>query len=173
MYRICVKNLNFNIGRITVFCTDDSIIRLIFENGNWEAAAFALQKYCGKPEYVQNTEAADQCITELTEYFIGKRREFSIKTEPYGTDYEKKIWAALQTVPYGKTISYSQLAEKAGVKGARAVGNAVGRNPIPILIPCHRIIRSNGELGGFSPGLAYKIKLLSLEGAEIPCSLSD
>ncbi|MEW6586309.1 MAG: methylated-DNA--[protein]-cysteine S-methyltransferase [Nitrospirota bacterium] len=102
---------------------------------------------------------------ELREYFEHGRHEF---TQPItlvkGTDFEKKVWLALKEIPYGETRTYKWLSEKIGKSGSfRAVGQALGRNPIPIILPCHRIIESNGSLGGYSAGVDIKRRLLDIE----------
>ena len=101
----------------------------------------------------------------LDRYFSGKSFSFDLPLAPLGTEFELKIWKALASVPWGKTISYSGLAHASGnPKAARAAGSACGRNPIPIIIPCHRIIRKDGNLGGYTGGLSIKETLLGLEG---------
>lgn len=100
---------------------------------------------------------------ELKEYFAGERREFTIPLSPAGTPFQQKVWQTLLTVPYGETISYGEEARRMGSKCARAVGSANGRNPICILIPCHRIIKSDGTIGGYTGGLDMKEFLLKLE----------
>ncbi|MBI5100899.1 MAG: methylated-DNA--[protein]-cysteine S-methyltransferase [Nitrospirae bacterium] len=102
---------------------------------------------------------------ELAEYFGNKRRCFSIRTAFLeGTEFEKKVWNALREIPYGETRTYKWLAEKIGLpKAARAVGNALGKNPVPIIFPCHRIIESDGKLGGYTPGTDIKRRLLGIE----------
>jgi methylated-DNA-[protein]-cysteine S-methyltransferase len=106
-----------------------------------------------------------QLRQELTEYFEGKRRAFSVKLAPEGTDFQKAAWKALTKVPYGQTRTYGEQAASIGnPKAVRAVGAANGRNPIGIVIPCHRVIGSNGTLTGYAGGLAKKEFLLKLEG---------
>jgi methylated-DNA-[protein]-cysteine S-methyltransferase len=101
---------------------------------------------------------------ELTEYFAGTRQSFDLPLCPSGTAFQQRIWQVLQTIPYGTTISYQQEAEAAGSPHAcRAAGGANGANPIVILIPCHRVIRADGSLGGYSAGLQRKAFLLQLE----------
>jgi len=101
---------------------------------------------------------------ELSEYFAGKRRTFSVALAPKGTDFQKKIWAELCKIPYGETRTYGQIAAATGnPKASRAVGMANHNNPIMILIPCHRVIGSNGKLTGYAGGLWMKEKLLRLE----------
>lgn len=108
-----------------------------------------------------------QAVSELEEYFSGKRESFDIAIQPHGTPFQLSVWSALSQVPYGKVVTYGQLAAAIGKPTAcRAVANAVGKNPLLILLPCHRVVASNG-LGGFSAGLSVKRRLLTLEGVEI------
>ena len=105
-----------------------------------------------------------QAESELEEYFQGRRREFPVPLEPLGTEFQMRVWKKLQAIPYGKTISYKELAcEVQNSKASRAVGTANGRNPLSIVIPCHRVISSDGTLGGYAGGLPIKEHLLSLE----------
>jgi methylated-DNA-[protein]-cysteine S-methyltransferase len=106
---------------------------------------------------------------QLREYFDGKRREFDLPLEPRGTEFQKKVWMALREIPFGETRSYGQIARRIGMPSAsRAVGAANGRNPIPIIVPCHRVIGANGTLTGFGGGLENKALLLKLEGVRVP-----
>jgi methylated-DNA-[protein]-cysteine S-methyltransferase len=108
----------------------------------------------------------EDVIVQLQDYFAGKRQTFTLALEPHGTPFQREVWAALQTIPYGKTISYGQLAQQIGKPNSvRAVGAANGQNPLPIVVPCHRVIGSNGSLTGYAGGLAVKRFLLNLEGA--------
>lgn len=103
---------------------------------------------------------------QLREYFDGKRQSFELDLAPHGTEFQTTVWRLLSTIPYGATWSYRQLAEHAGnVKAVRAVGLANGRNPLPIVVPCHRVIGSDGGLTGFGGGLDAKRCLLQIEGA--------
>lgn len=105
---------------------------------------------------------------ELISYFDGNLENFSIKLDPAGTDFQKSVWSELLNIPYGKTICYQELAYKIGKpKACRAVGNANGKNPIPIIIPCHRVIAKNGGLGGYSSGLDIKKVLLGIEDIKL------
>ena len=107
---------------------------------------------------------------ELDEYSRGDRRHFTVPLDlEEVTDFEFNVYEQLLQVPYGETVSYGELAKRVGrPKGARAVGQAVGRNPICIIIPCHRVIASNGSIGGFGGGIALKRKLLGIEGVVVP-----
>ena len=108
-------------------------------------------------------------FNQLKEYFDGTRKKFDVPLDVEGTEFQKRVWKGLQKIPYGKTISYKTLSEKLGdVKAVRAVGKANGQNPIAIIIPCHRVIGSDGSLVGYASGLAIKEKLLHLEGALNP-----
>ena len=106
---------------------------------------------------------------QLQEYFDGERREFDLPLAPQGTLFQRQVWLALADIPYGSTISYAQLAMRVGRPAAmRAVGAANGRNPLPIVLPCHRVIGADGSLTGFGGGLPTKRFLLQLEGAIPP-----
>ena len=107
-------------------------------------------------------------IRQLEEYFDGKRKEFDLPLILEGTEFQLLVWRNLQKIPYGETVSYGQLARRIGSpEAARAVGLANGSNPIPIIIPCHRVIGSNGDLTGFGGGLPVKKKLLALESRQL------
>ena len=107
--------------------------------------------------------------SQLLEYFEGKRRSFELQLAPSGTDFQLAVLAALQTIPCGETRSYLDIAQQIGrPKAVRAVGAANGRNPLPIVIPCHRVIGADGSLTGFGGGLEAKRFLLELEGVTIP-----
>lgn len=108
----------------------------------------------------------DHAKKQLDEYFQRKRRTFDLRFQPFGTPFELQIWRRLCEIQYGRTVSYGTIATEFGlINGARAVGRANGANPIPIVIPCHRVIGSNGELVGFGGGLPLKRSLLELEDA--------
>lgn len=107
-------------------------------------------------------------ILEFTEYFAGKRSIFTIPLVPKGTDFQKTVWQELVKIPYGTVISYKELAAKiSNPKAMRAVGSANGKNPLPIIIPCHRVIQGDQTLGGYSGGLKVKMQLLTLEGLSL------
>ncbi len=109
-----------------------------------------------------------ETVRQLEAYFNGSLRQFDLPLEPEGTSFQQKVWAALLTVPYGTTASYLDIAKAIGnPKAVRAVGMANGRNPIPIVIPCHRIIGSDGRLVGYSAGIERKIWLLKHEGLSV------
>ena len=109
-------------------------------------------------------ECLQECVQQLQEYFEGRRRTFSLRLRPAGTEFQKRVWQALRAIPFGRTASYQDIATEVGnPKAVRAVGLANGRNPIPIVIPCHRVIGKNGALVGFGGGLWRKEFLLQHE----------
>jgi methylated-DNA-[protein]-cysteine S-methyltransferase len=114
---------------------------------------------------MKKNEETEAVKRELTEYFEEGRREFTCGTSFLeGTDFEREVWNALRDVPYGETRTYKWMAEQVGKPHAfRATGNALGKNPIPIIFPCHRIIESDGSIGGYSSGIDIKRRLLKIE----------
>lgn len=113
----------------------------------------------------ESEEALRPYRKQLDEYFLGNRREFTCPLDLSGTEFQKRCWDALRKIPYGKTCSYADLAKEVGSPRAfRAVGQANHNNPVPIIVPCHRVIGSNGTLTGYGGGLSIKEKLLELEG---------
>lgn len=132
----------------------------------------------GRPSIPENWVEADGSgeaartvmltVTQLREYFEGARRDFQIPLAPRGTGFQQSVWRALQAIPYGQLTSYGVIAHRIGLpQSSRAVGAANGANPIPIVIPCHRVIGSSGALTGYGGGLDIKEKLLRLEGIEV------
>ncbi|MBV6493358.1 MAG: Methylated-DNA--protein-cysteine methyltransferase [Turneriella sp.] len=146
------------IGRLTLVAEESFLTHLLMEN----------QKHAPLPE-VYGIRKADlpilqKAASELKLYFEGKIKKFTIPTKPKGTEFQKKVWNALKEIPYGKTLSYGALAHRIGnTNAARAVGLANGRNPISIIVPCHRVIGANNSLTGYGGGLSRKKFLLDLE----------
>lgn len=134
---------------------------LIFTSGVLTGITFS------KPSNIllKRKEGMTAARNELLEYFKKSRQEFTCRTAfTEGTEFEKKVWETLKKIPYGETKTYKWLAEEIGKPQAfRAVGNALGKNPIPIIFPCHRVIETDGSLGGYSPGIDLKRRLLELE----------
>ncbi len=123
-----------------------------------------------KPGWREDRKPFREVIVQLQQYFAGKRREFDAPLSPEGTPFQLQVWRALRGIPYGKTLSYGELARRIRKPGAaRAVGAANGDNPIAIIVPCHRVIGADGSLTGYGGGLGIKQKLLELERGE--CSL--
>jgi len=142
------------IGALTLASDGESLVQLEFEGG----------KYALPQHELGNDKIIDQARRELDLYFAGKLRAFKVKVAPRGTEFQCRAWAALLTIPYGQTRSYAQQAAAIGApRAVRAVGAANGRNPIPVIIPCHRVIGANGSLTGFGGGMERKQILLDLE----------
>lgn len=117
---------------------------------------------------IRETQLLKEAYRQLEEYFKGERRDFDLPLNPYGTKFQLSVWEALRAIPYGETWSYKQVAEKVGnPKASRAVGMANNRNPIPIIIPCHRVIGANGQLVGYGGGIGIKKFLLNLEQGKL------
>ncbi len=116
----------------------------------------------------ENFERTAALVRQLEEYFAGKRKDFDLELAPEGSELQQEVWRELLAIPSGETRSYGQLAKKLGRPGAaRAVGRANATNPIPVIIPCHRVIGADGKLTGFGGGLPMKKQLLRLEGIEV------
>lgn len=151
---------------------DGALVHVIFPNEHAEWTEKVIREEYAVSEDVARCAAV---VTQLEEYFAGKRQTFDLPLRPEGTAFQRSVWDALRNIPFGTTISYKQLAERIGNPAAvRAVGRANGSNPIPIIIPCHRVIGADGSLTGFGGGLPLKQYLLHLEGArtESPEQLS-
>lgn len=142
-------------GRLLLAADDDALYELQFPNHHKIGAGWV--------ESAPRGPLAD-AVKQLREYFDGKRTEFDLPLAPQGTEFQRSVWRQLQQIPYGETISYLELARRVGnPKASRAVGSANGKNPISIIIPCHRVIGANGKLTGFGGGLPTKETLLALE----------
>lgn len=116
--------------------------------------------------WVRDAAPFRQAEAELADYFAGRLTAFTVPVAPAGTPFQMRAWAALATIPYGTTVSYADQARMLGhPKASRAVGSANGKNPVSIIVPCHRVVASGGGLGGYGGGLAMKARLLELEGA--------
>ncbi len=117
-------------------------------------------------DWVEDASKFADVITQLNEYFAGKRTTFDIKTDVHGTPFQKQVWRELTKITFGETRSYQQIADAIGAaRAVRAVGAAIGRNPLSIVVPCHRVVASDGKLTGFAGGLESKRMLLEHEGA--------
>ena len=146
----CIYKYNSIIGDIFISADENFLLSVKFVNHN----------------FIENKEnkIIRQTIKQLDEYFRGKRKKFELPLNPKGTEFQKKVWLQLMNIPYGKTATYKDIATLIGDSNAsRAVGNANNKNPIAIIIPCHRVIGSNNKLTGYAGGLDKKEKLLNLE----------
>ena len=119
-------------------------------------------------DWIEDASIFATVVDQLQSYFAGELRSFDLPLLLEGTPFQKRVWNALKEIPYGETVSYKMLAERVGSpKAVRAVGAANGANPIPIILPCHRVIGNNGSLTGFGGGLPLKKKLLALESRQL------
>lgn len=151
------------------------LLRLSFEGTVLTAIDFPSSepKASGGRKEDRSHPTVASVATQLDEYFAGKRTSFDFTLRIRGTPFEERVWTALTKVPHGATVSYAQLAQAIGSPGAaRAVGGAVGRNPLPICVPCHRVIAADGSIGGFSGGLPAKRRLLAVERIVVKDALS-
>lgn len=147
------------IGTLTIIASDDGLTHVLFDGQTPDEVGL------GNDLPIVDDDPV-LCATEaqLHEYFAGDREDFDVPLDLRGTEFQVEAWQALASVPYGETTSYGEQAERIGRPGAfRAVGAANGKNPVPIILPCHRIVGANGALTGFAGGLDLKQKLLSLE----------
>ena len=136
-------------------------ISIVEDNGNIVEIVFGNRPYLGNRE---ETPAIKNAIQQLREYFDGKRKVLDFSIKAHGTEFQQKVWNALRSIKYGELCTYKQIAEKTGnPKASRAVGLANNKNPLPIIIPCHRVIGSNGKLVGYAGGLDVKEYLINLE----------
>jgi len=152
--------LDSPIGRLLLAGDGAALIQVCFQSGP-------------RPQQPRTGWVADAApfraaSAQLDEYFAGERRRFDLPLAPRGTDFQQRVWRALLDIPYGRTISYGELARRIGNPSAsRAVGLANGANPLPIVVPCHRVIGADGSLTGFGGGLPIKRKLLALECTDV------
>jgi methylated-DNA-[protein]-cysteine S-methyltransferase len=158
MHVTCWHEVDSPVGQLLLAGTAQALTRVHFQAGphplrpaqQWRRAAAPFER----------------AQAQLLEYFSGSRRTFDLPLAPQGTPFQLRVWRALCTIPYGETLSYGVLAQRLGLAGgARAVGLANGANPLPIVVPCHRVIGADGTLTGFGGGLPIKRSLLALEGA--------
>ena len=156
-------------GNLLAASTEQGLVRLAFPEESVDAVLERLAERLS-PRIVEAPSAPQPLLRELDEYFAGNRREFELELDwsligPFG----RKVLTVTSEIPYGGVLSYSDVAAEAGSpRGSRAAGNALGSNPIPIVIPCHRVLRTGGNLGGYGGGLDRKRFLLELEGALTP-----
>ncbi|HEX6901635.1 MAG TPA: methylated-DNA--[protein]-cysteine S-methyltransferase [Thermoanaerobaculia bacterium] len=147
-----------------------AVVRIEFGNGR-ESQKTVLTMRAAGIDVVEDAGRTAGLRRQLAEYFAGERQEFDLELAPEGTPFERSVWEELKKIPFGETRSYGEIAEAIGRPGsARAVGRANGANPIPIVVPCHRVIGADGSLTGFGGGLEAKSRLLEIEGRALPFS---
>jgi len=149
------------LGPMHAFASERGVRAIVFD-GSDPAANGVTGEVVDDPEH----EVLCACAEQLAQYFAGERRVFDLPLDPVGTPFQQEAWLALRRIPFGETRSYGEQAAAVGRPSAvRAIGAANGRNPLTIVVPCHRVIGSNGKLTGFASGLDNKRALLELEGA--------
>jgi methylated-DNA-[protein]-cysteine S-methyltransferase len=152
------KEIKSPVGKLKLVATETALVALLWENHKPSRVKL--------PDMISDAKNSVLLKTEqqLKEYFAGKRKIFDLPMAPMGTDFQKSVWRALSKIPFGFTKSYAEVAKSIGrPKASRAVGAANGKNPISIIVPCHRVIGTNGKLTGFAGGLEAKSTLLNLE----------
>jgi methylated-DNA-[protein]-cysteine S-methyltransferase len=156
----CYTRMESPVGPLRLVADDAGLRRIDFVNGRNPGQP--------DPQWHENAAQLGETIRQLRAYFAGELEAFDLKLAPQGTPFQLSVWNHLCNIPYGGTISYGELARRVGNPNAsRAVGLANGSNPIPIVIPCHRVIGSNGKLTGYGGGLPIKEKLLALERRQL------
>ena len=154
------------IGQLLLVADDAGLRQIVFPKNGVVTGP--------EPGWRQDRSAFREPMLQLESYFTGQLESFDLPLAPEGTPFQQGVWRELCKIPYGETISYGELARRIGnPKASRAVGLANGSNPIPIIIPCHRVIGSNGKLTGYGGGLHIKEKLLALEKKQIQLALSE
>ncbi|MFT6068067.1 MAG: methylated-DNA-[protein]-cysteine S-methyltransferase [Bacteriovoracaceae bacterium] len=146
------------VGELTLIGSDKGLSALLWEDDKPDRVRVKAEVEDKDHSVLKEAEA------EIREYFLGTRKHFTIALNPIGTEFQLKVWNELKKIPYGETISYKELAIRVGnPKASRAVGGANGKNPLSIIVPCHRVIGASGKLTGFAGGVDVKSKLLNFE----------
>ena len=163
MKKIYYTALDTELGKIYLAGSDKGLRQLALTSREWHRFVEKIGKE-NRAQLVLDEGKLKNIQKKLKDYLAGKKVEFKEKLDWEGfTPFQKKVWTQMLKIPYGQTKSYKWLAEKINIKSPRAVGQACGSNPLPIVVPCHRVIASDGSLGGFGGGLGLKAKLLNLE----------
>jgi methylated-DNA-[protein]-cysteine S-methyltransferase len=147
------------LGPMYAVANGDAVGGLYFEGARWSPPI--AERWTEDRRH----PALSACAAQVAEYFAGERRTFDLPCALEGTLFQRRVWAAIARIPYGETVSYTELATQAGAPGAsRAAGAATGRNPLTLVIPCHRVVGAHGDLTGYAGGMERKVGLLTREG---------
>lgn len=148
------------LGTLVATASGGALSGLYYEGGRHAPAV--------GPDWIEDADAAPlrECARQIREYLGGARTTFDIALAPVGSEFQRRVWREIARIPYGETITYAELASRAGAPGsARAAGAATGRNPVSIIVPCHRVVGSDGSLTGYAGGVQRKARLLEIEHA--------
>lgn len=177
MASVSVSRYSSPIGRILAACRNERIVRIALPSES-DASVYKWLQHQFPQDTIESrgVSVLEGLFKQLSDYFIKRLQKFDLVLEFWGTDFQKLVWTALLDIPYGQVISYGELARRLGrpPEASRAVGSANGANPLPIVVPCHRVIGQNGKLVGYGGGLETKAWLLRLEAQQesLPFGLS-
>jgi methylated-DNA-[protein]-cysteine S-methyltransferase len=167
-------NLQDENWHMLVAATDRGLCYVHTSNESFELLVDRVSRSFPDHELMQDDDNMRPYTIQLTEYLQGRRRGFDLPLDLKGTDFQQSVWRALLDIPHGHTVSYSHIAASSGnPRAVRAVGAAIGANPVLIVVPCHRVIGKNGTLTGYRGGMKAKAGLLKLEGAQVQGELND
>ncbi|WP_404288795.1 methylated-DNA--[protein]-cysteine S-methyltransferase [Glutamicibacter arilaitensis] len=171
---ISYRVIDSPIGKLLLARTEAGLVRVAFESEGYERILQMLSEKIG-PRILSVPAKLDEAARQLDEYFAGRRREFQLPLDlRLSTDFRRTVQMELGRIGYGETLSYAQVAEQIGKpKAVRAVGSACATNPLPIVLPCHRVLRTDGSLGGYLGGLQTKVQLLELENPQLQSAESE
>ena len=156
------KDIESPVGKLRLVASANALVAVLWERERLDRLKLEAMKFAPQQPILIETER------QLSEYFVGRRTAFDLPLEPSGSEFQKKVWRALTEIPFGQKRTYLDLANAVGSpKAYRAVGAANGKNPISIIVPCHRVVGANGALTGFAGGLEAKAKLLALEAGAV------
>ena len=156
------KDIESPVGKLRLVASANALVAVLWERERPDRLKLEAMKFAPQQPILIETER------QLSEYFVGRRTAFDLPLEPSGSEFQKKVWRALTEIPFGQKRTYLDLANAVGSpKAYRAIGAANGKNPISIIVPCHRVVGANGALTGFAGGLEAKAKLLALEAGAV------
>jgi methylated-DNA-[protein]-cysteine S-methyltransferase len=163
---VTVTRIPSPLGELTLAASDTALTRVSFPTSHFVPPLHVVERGTGGEAILARARE------QLAEYFAGMRTTFDLPLDAAGSPFEQRVWEALRAIPYGATVTYGELARRLGdPRATRAVGAANGKNPIPIIVPCHRVVGAHGALTGFGGGLQRKRRLLEHEGAALALGL--
>jgi O-6-methylguanine DNA methyltransferase len=166
---VALREVESKLGRLRIAVTTKGLVRLALPRAAGKGFRGWIERHLPNAQSVDWLPALDKVCSELDEYFTGRRLEFTLPLDLRGTPFQRKVWETLLEIPFGEVRTYGEIARRIGKPGAaRPVGAAAGANPVPIIVPCHRVVAAGGHLGGYTGGLSTKRKLLAFEKARLP-----